>query len=216
MKKYKKMIIITTLVTLLPILLGIILWEKLPDSIATHWGADGQANGWSNKAFAVFGMPCILAAIHLFSVCVTLNDPKRKNIHKKPLALVFWIVPVVSLVTSGFTYMAALGSDIDIRLIVSIMMGILFIILGNYMPKLQQNYTVGIKLPWTLNSVENWNRTHRFGGKLFIAGGVLTAVSGILSPLLGETSWIVIVLTITIACAVVPMGYSFWLFKKGV
>ena len=216
MKKYKKMIIITTLVTLLPILLGIILWEKLPDSIATHWGADGQANGWSNKAFAVFGMPCILAAIHLFSVCVTLNDPKRKNIHKKPLALVFWIVPVVSLVTSGFTYMAALGSDIDIRLIVSIMMGILFIILGNYMPKLQQNYTVGIKLPWTLNSVENWNRTHRFGGKLFIAGGVLTAVSGILSPLLGETSWIVIVLTITIACAVVPMGYSFWLFKRGV
>lgn len=216
MKKYKKMIIITTLVTLLPILLGIILWEKLPDSIATHWGADGQANGWSNKAFAVFGMPCILAAIHLFSICVTLNDPKRKNIHKKPLALVFWIVPVVSLVTSGFTYMAALGSDIDIRLIVSIMMGILFIILGNYMPKLQQNYTVGIKLPWTLNSVENWNRTHRFGGKLFIAGGVLTAVSGILSPLLGETSWIVIVLTITIACAVVPMGYSFWLFKKGV
>lgn len=216
MKKYKKMIIITTLVTLLPILLGIILWEKLPDSIATHWGADGQANGWSNKAFAVFGMPCILAAIHLFSVCVTLNDPKRKNIHKKPLALVFWIVPVVSLVTSGFTYMAALGSDIDIRLIVSIMMGILFIILGNYMPKLQQNYTVGIKLPWTLNSVENWNRTHRFGGKLFIAGGVLTAVSGILSPLLSETSWIVIVLTITIACAVVPMGYSFWLFKKGV
>ena len=215
MKKYKKMIIITTLVTLLPILLGIILWEKLPDSIATHWGADGQANGWSNKAFAVFGMPCILAAIHLFSVCVTLNDPKRKNIHKKPLALVFWIVPVVSLVTSGFTYMAALGSDIDIRLIVSIMMGILFIILGNYMPKLQQNYTVGIKLPWTLNSIENWNRTHRFGGKLFIAGGVLTAVSGILSPLLGETSWIVIVLTITIACAVVPMGYSFWLFKKG-
>ncbi len=216
MKKYKKMIIITTLVTLLPILLGIILWEKLPDSIATHWGADGQANGWSNKAFAVFGMPCILAAIHLFSVCVTLNDPKRKNIHKKPLALVFWIVPVVSLVTSGFTYMAALSSDIDIRLIVSIMMGILFIILGNYMPKLQQNYTVGIKLPWTLNSIENWNRTHRFGGKLFIAGGVLTAVSGILSPLLGETSWIVIVLTITIACAVVPMGYSFWLFKKGV
>ena len=216
MKKYKKMIIITTLVTLLPILLGILLWEKLPDSIATHWGADGQANGWSNKAFAVFGMPCILAAIHLFSVCVTLNDPKRKNIHKKPLALVFWIVPVVSLVTSGFTYMAALGSDIDIRLIVSIMMGILFIILGNYMPKLQQNYTVGIKFPWTLNSVENWNRTHRFGGKLFIAGGVLTAVSGILSPLLGETSWIVIVLTITIACAVVPMGYSFWLFKKGV
>ena len=96
------MIIITTLVTLLPILLGIILWEKLPDSIATHWGADGQANGWSNKAFAVFGLPCILAVTHLFSVCITLNDPKRKNIHKKPLTLIFWIMPIVSLVTCCF------------------------------------------------------------------------------------------------------------------
>ena len=147
MKDYKKTIIITTLVTLLPILLGIILWEKLPDSIATHWGADGQADGWSNKAFAVFGLPCILAVIHLFSVCVMLNDPKRKNIHKKPLTLIFWIVPVVSFVTNGFTYAAALGSDMDISLIISILIGSLFIILGNYMPKLQQNYTVGIKLP---------------------------------------------------------------------
>ena len=171
MKNYKKTIIITTLITLLPILLGVILWEKLPDSIATHWGADGQADGWSNKAFAVFGLPCILAAIHLFSVCIMLNDPKRKNIHKKPLTLVFWIVPVVSFVVNGFTYMAALGSDIDITLIISILVGVLCIMLGNYMPKLQQNYTVGIKLPWTLNSAENWNRTHRLGGKLFIVGG---------------------------------------------
>ena len=216
MKDYKKTIIITTLVTLLPILLGIILWEKLPDSIATHWGADGQANGWSNKAFAVFGLPCILAVTHLFSVCITLNDPKRKNIHKKPLTLTFWIVPIVSLVTSGFTYAAALGSDMDISLIISILVGVLFIILGNYMPKLQQNYTVGIKLPWTLNSTENWNRTHRLGGKLFIAGGVLIAVSGFLSPLFGETAGLIILITITLVCVVIPMGYSFWLFRKGI
>ena len=216
MKNYKKAIIITTLVTLLPILLGVILWEKLPDSIATHWGADGQADGWSNKAFAVFGLPCILAAIHLFSVCIMLNDPKRKNIHKKPLTLVFWIVPVVSFVANGFTYMAALGSDIDITLIISILVGVLCIMLGNYMPKLQQNYTVGIKLPWTLNSAENWNRTHRLGGKLFIVGGVLIAVSGFLSPFLGETAGIVIMLGIILLCTLVPAGYSFWLFKRGV
>ena len=59
MKSYKKTIIITTLITLLPILFGLALWNKLPDTIATHWGADGQANGWSSKAFAVFGLPCI-------------------------------------------------------------------------------------------------------------------------------------------------------------
>ena len=60
-KKYKATIIITSLITLLPILLGLIIWNKLPDQIATHWGADGQADGYSGKAFAVFGMPCILS-----------------------------------------------------------------------------------------------------------------------------------------------------------
>lgn len=149
MKTYKKTIIITTLITLLPILLGLALWNKLPETIATHWGADGQANGWSSKAFAVFGLPCILAAIHLFTVCITLNDPKKKNIHKKPLTLVFWLVPVISIAANGMTYLLALGIDIDIVSILLALVGIMFIALGNYMPKLQQNYTVGIKLPWT-------------------------------------------------------------------
>lgn len=83
MKEYKKLIIATTLITLLPIILGLILWNQLPDTIATHWGADGQADGWSSKTFAIIGLPLILTAIHLFTVLFTLNDPRRKNIHKK-------------------------------------------------------------------------------------------------------------------------------------
>ena len=82
MKEYRKLLIITTLITLLPIIAGLILWNQLPDQIATHWGADGQANGWSGKTFAVFGLPCLLAAIHVFTCVITLNDPKRKNIHR--------------------------------------------------------------------------------------------------------------------------------------
>ena len=76
-KKYKSLIIITTLITLLPILFGLIIWNKLPDQIATHWGADGQADGYSGKTFAVFGMPCILAVLQLFVSFITLNDPKK-------------------------------------------------------------------------------------------------------------------------------------------
>lgn len=217
MKNDKKTILVTTLVTLLPILLGLALWNRLPDTIPIHWGTDGQADGWSGKAFAVFGLPCILTAIHLFSIWITLNDPKRKNIHKKPLTLVFWLVPVVSFITSGFTYLAALGNDVNISLIISMLIGLLFIVLGNYMPKLQQNYTVGIKLPWTLNSTENWNRTHRLGGRLFIAGGFLLAVSGAISPLLGENAAVFAVMLVIVGvCVIIPAGYSFWLFKRGV
>ena len=216
MKEYRKLIAATTLITLLPIVLGLILWNRLPDTVAVHWGADGQADGWAGKTYAVFGLPCLLAAIHLFAVLFTLNDPRRKNIHKKPLMLVFWLVPVLSLVTNGIVYLTAMGADIDVSVICFVLIGIVFIVLGNYTPKLQQNYTVGIKIPWTLNSAENWNRTHRLGGKLFIIGGILMIIGGFSGSLLGQNGTVIIVFGILFLCAVVPCIYSFWLFRKGI
>lgn len=217
MKEYRKLLIITTLITLLPIMAGLILWNQLPDQIATHWGADGQANGWSGKTFAVFGLPCLLAAIHVFTCVITLNDPKRKNIHRKPMLLIFWIIPIVSLVTNGITYLAAMGSDVNVSVIAFVLIGVVFIALGNYMPKLQQNYTVGIKLPWTLNSQENWNRTHRLGGKLFIASGIVMIVSGFFGELAGNSTmfWVIFTAVIVLSAGI-PAVYSFWLFRRGV
>ena len=114
MKKYKKMIILTTLLTGLPILIGLILWSKLPDSMATHWDVNGQANGWSGKGTTVFFLPCILMIIHLFAVFLTLNDPKKTNIHKKPMTIIFWIVPVISILMNGVIYLDAFGNDDNI------------------------------------------------------------------------------------------------------
>lgn len=216
MKEYRKLIIATTLITLLPILLGLILWNRLPDTVAVHWGADGQADGWAGKAYAVFGLPCLLAAIHLFAVLFTLNDPRRKNINKKPLMLVFWLIPVLSLVTNGIVYLTAMGADIDVFVICFALIGIVFIVFGNYMPKLQQNYTVGIKMPWTLNSTENWNRTHRLGGRLFIVGGILMILGGFSGGVLGEEGSLILVFGIILLCAVIPCIYSFWLFRRGI
>lgn len=216
MKEYRKLIIATTLITLLPILLGLILWNRLPDTVAVHWGADGQADGWAGKAYAVFGLPCLLAAIHLFAVLFTLNDPRRKNINKKPLMLVFWLIPVLSLVTNGIVYLTAMGAGIDVFVICFVLIGIVFIVFGNYMPKLQQNYTVGIKMPWTLNSTENWNRTHRLGGRLFIVGGILMILGGFSGGVLGEEGSLILVFGIILLCAVIPCIYSFWLFRRGI
>ena len=216
MKKYRRTIILTTFLTGLPILIGLILWSKLPDSIATHWGANGQANGWSSKVYTVFWGPCILMIIHLFAVFLTLNDPKKTNIHKKPMTLIFWIVPVISILMNGIIYLIALGIKVNISAAVSILMGVLFILLGNYMPKLRQNYTIGIKLPWTLCSEENWYRTHRLGGKLFIIGGILVALDGVAGIWLGDTIIFTIMIGILLICVAISVGYSFWLFKKGI
>ena len=123
--------------------------------------------------------------------------------------MALWMVPVVSVITCMSIYGLALGMDIDIGVIVNIMVGIMFIILGNYVHKVKQNYTVGMKLPWTLNSEENWNRTNRMTGWILILSGLLFLMNSLL--LKTEIVFAVILLVI-----LVPMIYSFILYKKGI
>lgn len=111
------------------------------------------------------------------------------------------------MITCVSIYGLALGMDIDIGVIVNIMVGIMFIILGNYVHKVKQNYTVGMKLPWTLNSEENWNRTNRMTGWILILSGLLFLMNSLL--LKTEIVFAVILLVI-----LVPMIYSFILYKK--
>ena len=158
---------------------------------------------------AVFGIPFLLLLIHLFCVFFTANDPKRKNINRRIFTMTLWLVPVVSVITCMSIYGLALGMDIDIGVIVNIMVGIMFIILGNYVHKVKQNYTVGMKLPWTLNSEENWNRTNRMTGWILILSGLLFLMNSLL--LKTEIVFAVILLAI-----LVPMIYSFILYKKGI
>lgn len=209
MKEYRGKIILTSVITVLPIVVGLLLWNKLPDTIATHFSADNIANGWSSKTFTVLGLPLILALIHLFTVIICLNDPKRKNIGGKMFSLVFWIVPVISWVMFLSIYAYALEMPIDIGMISGILISVVFLVMGNYMSKNRQNYTVGIKLPWTLNSTENWNRTNRFAGRLWIVAGVVSLVN----VFLNQTA---ILIGVLIVIAIVPCLYSFVLYKKGI
>ena len=152
----------------------------------------------------------------MFASFITLNDPKRRNIHKKPLTLVLWVIPVMSLIVNSITYAIALSMEIDVGIVVSILIGVLLIVLGNYMPKLQQNYTVGIRVPWTLNSTENWNRTHRLGGKTFILGGFLLIIAGFLGSVMGDYGTLAAIIVIVLICAGVPAVYSYYLYRKGI
>lgn len=209
MKKYKKQVILTSIIMMIPMVVGIMLWDRLPDVMATHFGTNNIPNGWSSKAFTVFGLPLMLLAVHLITILVTLNDPKKQNIGKKMLGFLFWIVPVVSLIVTGATYGYALGMAVDIGMICNVLVGVLFVVIGNYMSKNRQNYTVGIKLPWTLSSQENWNRTHRLASKLWIAAGLIFIVNGFLE----YSGMILILIGIMV---VIPMAYSFALYKKGI
>ena len=208
-KKYKKTLILTTILTLLPMVVGFILWNKLPDQIATHFGSNGEPNGWSSKVVAVIGLPALLATVHLACFFITLADPKKQRIDPKLFKLILWFCPVISWFGCGSTYAYALDMELNTTNIAMIMLGVIFIVIGNFLPKARQNYTVGIKRPWTLHDEENWNRTHRLAGKLWMVCGFLFVIVSFFG--LG-TSWISMALAAIMI--LVPTAYSFLYYVK--
>ena len=210
LKEHKKKIIWSSLAILAPILVGVVLWNQLPDYMATHWGASGHVDGWTSKAFAVFGMPVMMLLIHWLCLWGTTKDPKQKNQGKKPFTMIFWMIPMVSMVAASIMYGTALGAELNIGSAVFAMLGVMFMVIGNYMPKVKQNYTLGIKVVWALHNEENWNATHRFGGKVWVAGGALL----FLLAFFPEKFFVAAVLPVIFALAAAPMVYSWLYYKK--
>ena len=207
-KKNLKVLIITSIIILLPILAGVILWDQLPDPMPTHWNAAGEVDGWSSKPFAVFGLPLVLVAAQWLCMLATSADPKKKNHPQKIIYLVLWIIPVMSVVMHTITYLSALGYGVRMEVVMPVFLGLIFTIIGNYLPKCKQNYTVGIKIPWTLNNEENWNKTHRLAGFLWTFGGVAIMLTGLLGSF-----WVFLLITLPMVLA--PVIYSYVLHRKG-
>ena len=207
LKKYKNTLIVTSLVALIPIVIGLLLWNKLPDQVPFHWDINGNVDNWASKSVAVFAMPAFMLVMQWVCVFASTADPKSANYNRKSFQLVLWICPILSIVLNTLVYCTALGHSLPIETIIPMLMGVLFIVLGNLLPKMKQTYTMGIKLPWTLNNEENWNKTHRFAGKLWVAGGVITMATAFLGSF-----WIFIGI-LAVMC-IIPTIYSYRLFKK--
>ena len=207
MKVPKLTMLATSLVILLPIAVGLMLWNQLPDLVPTHFGFDNQPNGWSSKPFAVFGIPLIMLALQWVCLFAYRTDPKKKNLNPTVMGFVLWIIPVVSLLAAGMVYPVALGKAVNVGLFVTLLLGVLFVFVGNYLPKCQQTYTVGIRIPWTLSDEDNWYYTHRLGGWVWMAGGILV----ILFAFLG---WMKAIIPVIILMALIPMVASYLFYRR--
>ena len=209
MKKINlKLLSLTSILTLLPILVGVILWKDLPASLPSHFGLDGQADGFSSKLEVVFLIPLVMLGLHFFAVVVTSLDPKASHVSPKMKTLVYWLVPFISGLVQLSIYGAAFGLIGNSTRIGLVMVGIVFLVVGNYLPKTKQNYTVGIRLPWTLDSEENWNKTHRLAGRLWVLGGLIILVNSFLS-------WAVfyVFIAVLLGMVLVPIFYSYWISR---
>ena len=208
MKNNKREMLLTSLVCLLPLFAGAALYPRLPETMATHWDFSGNANGWSSRAATVFGLPLFILALHL--VCFYAESRETKK-NRNPVlrTVLLWFCPAVSLLGGAVTLGTGLGYEMPISTVVPVFMGLLFLILGNYLPKIRQNRTMGIKLPWTLASEENWTRTHRVAGFTWVAAGLLMLLSALLR-LHGPTVTVVL-----LALAVgIPVLYSYLYYRR--
>ena len=208
--KHKKTLIFSSIFTLFPILVGLLLWNRLPQMMPTHWGADGQVDGWSSLPLAVFGMPMILLAVHWLCVFASIKFSGDSQRNHKMQTLVLWITPLLSNFCCGLMYALALGVDFSITSLMLVFMGVLFAVIGNYLPKCKMNATMGIKIYWTYTSEDNWNATHRFAGKVWVLGGLGVALCALLPG-----AWAIYGMLIGIAVLVlIPTVYSCLYYRR--
>lgn len=202
---------ITSLIILLPVLVGLLLWHQLPEQIPVHFNSEGVADSYQSKLWGVTFIYLVIFACHWFAAIITSVDPRRKNISSKIYRLVLWICPVISVFVGVTIYGTALNWPwVNINFMANLLLGVIFIVIGNYLPKCRQNYTIGIKLPWTLSNEDTWNYTHRMAGKWWIGGGILTILASfqhLIDP-------VYIFIAITLIITLIPAVASYLYYRK--
>lgn len=207
MKRYKKIIMLTSSITLSPILIGIFLWKKLPDVLVTTWNMRSLPSGYESKTFVVLILPMLILMLHLTCILAMYLDPKIRNNNKKNFSVILWICPLVSITMSGMIFRYNLGHQLNIIFWTELLVGGLYLILGRAIPKIEANYIIGFRIPWTLNDPDNWYHTHQFGGKCMMIGGMT-----MIATALFENEW-VFLFFVLIPC-ILPCIYSYLYYRK--
>ena len=197
---------------------ALLAYPAMPQTVPTHWGADGAVNGWGDKAGTIF-MAAMPALVAIFMLAVPRLDPKGRNFERFRgvylgmsaaltllLVVIAWMTPLTAfgLVSEG-------GSIVSTVTLFAL--GALIIALGNYLPRVKPNYTFGIRTPWTLASEDNWRRTHRFAGPVFMVAGAAMLVAALLSAVAPEASFWVGMAAVLVATLVVAV-YSFLVWQR--
>ena len=210
LKIEKRKLIISSLLIFVPTLIGLLLWDKLPDQIPTHFNINNEVDRYGSKAFAVFVLPLILFAFHCLMLFITSTDPKRKNINKQNIDIILWIIPCLSILLQSIIFLVALNYKIDVGRVVMLLMSVMFVVIGNYLPKAKQNYTLGFRNRWTLDDEHNWNLTHRYAGYVMVIGGIILILINLLcyNP--------VLMFVITMVMAAIPSLISYCIYRKNI
>ena len=189
-------------------LMTIVLYNKLPDLVPIHWNASGEIDGYGPKIFGAFMAPVIMVFTWTGMKYLPNIDPRKENYEKfeNSYSIIVNLLITFFLVLHVVTLLAALGYAVSVDKIIPLIVGILFIVIGNYLPKSKSNYFYGIKTPWTLSSDVSRRKTHRLGGILFIVSGVIIILS---SFILKGNAKVAAVMIATFVSVIVPLISSY-------
>lgn len=193
--------------------LAAMVYPQVPNPMPTHWNAAGVPDGYGSRFVGVMLVPLMSVGLYLLFLVLPRIDPRQANYIRfadtyrffRNLIILFmlfvYVITLVAVFRPGYRLNSAwmFGG-----------VGFLLAALGNYMPRVRSNWFVGIRTPWTLSSERVWRETHRFGGRVFVAGGVAIAIAGLLKP-----SWSgAIVIFGCVALAIIPVAYSYVVFRR--
>ena len=187
------------------------VWDQLPPRMATHWDAFGHVNGYSSRAFGGFLAPVLIVGLTLLFQVLPALDPRNANYPK--FADTYWAIANAVVLFVGIVHLMVLayglGYPVAMTRVLPLGLGVLFIVLGNVLPRVEPNWFVGIRTPWTLSSDTVWRKTHRTGGWTFFLGGCALVVEGVI-PL--GSLWPAMIVTMA-AVVLIPVVQSYVLWK---
>lgn len=203
---------VSVIIIMLAFLTGIYFYAHFPDRVIIHWNAAGQANGYSGKLFGAFFVPALIIVIYGLLTLLPWLDPKKERYSEFQTAyqVIKTIIIVFMFGIFIITGLVNLGYPVNIALIMPLAVGALFMVMGNYLGKIKSNWFMGLRNPWTLSSENVWNKTHRFGGWLFMIYGLLLVFSAFL-PRPNSLAVLIIGLIITIGGSTV---YSYLQYRE--
>lgn len=207
--------LIAIVILSLPFVYAIMIHDALPESIPTHFGINGEPDAYGDRD-AIYLGPAVLGGVGLLVYFLINNlqaiDPKRYKSANTTIfgKLAFFMVIFMSALGTFIVHASAHPGTKVINSMFPLL-GVLFAVMGYFMPQIKPNYFVGLRLPWTLSSDANWEATHKIAGKWWLYGGILQTILGVMLP----TEYALIAFfVITAIIVAVPSVFSYRMFKK--
>lgn len=200
------------LVLAAPFIASIYLWNDMPDIVPTHFNAQGEADDYGPKWINAFLLPGIAVLTYLFLLTIPAIDPKKRiERTQKPITAIRVIISIFLVGIYTIVMMKTFNVDAKIDQFVFVGVGLLIVVVGNYMNSIKPNYFIGLRTPWTLEDPEVWKRTHRFSSKLWIIGGSFMIISTFIPSLRGS---LYVIVGLVAILAIIPFAYSYVIFNK--